>query len=537
MPEPGDGDTTGGMSLGGEVTGTVRAGRFVLEVGSPAGTLAFLSPGEASDSTELRIALGQPDPPAGQRLDAAEEALEDLGSVAGHIERALELFTAVAQGKALDRKVLLKEVDVLIGALERLDRAGRHRDALRLARVLAGLLALIARWYALIETLRLALKAAQSLGDVPGIAWARHELGTLSLGAEDAAAANSQLTEALRLRRDLGDEAGVETTRHNLAALEQAFPDFEPAADGGPSPLLVTAIVAGVLLLAAGIGVGVAVAMDVWDDDVTTETAADTTPPEVEITESPQDPTEERTASFAFTANEDVRSFECRLDSRSFEECVSPRNLRGPLPPGPHVFAVRATDLAGNRSAAVSYEWTIEPGIGPSVTIRAGPEELTNETTARFSLDPGGAARLECKVGDESFVSCDTTPSYEVGEGDHTFVARGFDANDNSGPEATYRWTVDTTPPTVEIDDDVDEVSESSVLLSFSVSEPDSVVECVLIDETDDAPVEVQRIEACTSPVALAARQYRRYLAVLTATDPAGNTGEPAEETIDRAVD
>ena len=50
MPGPGDGDTTGGMSLGGEVTGTVRAGRFVLKVGSPAGTLVFLSPGEASDS-------------------------------------------------------------------------------------------------------------------------------------------------------------------------------------------------------------------------------------------------------------------------------------------------------------------------------------------------------------------------------------------------------------------------------------------------------------------------------------------------------
>ena len=178
------------MQLGGAVTGQVQVGRFVLEVGSPAGTRAVFDPAAATDATPLRMALAQPSEP-----DAAagvEEAVGEAASVTGRVERALELFTALAQGRVLDRSVLLKEVDVLIGALERLDREGRHREALRLARALAALAALALRWVSLVQSLRIALRAAGAVGDAPAIAWARHECGTLLLGAEDAADANRE---------------------------------------------------------------------------------------------------------------------------------------------------------------------------------------------------------------------------------------------------------------------------------------------------------------------------------------------------------
>jgi len=146
-----------------EVTGRIQVGRFVLEIGHPAGTRADIAPEPGgANPAPLALALDQPEP--ADALTHAEAAVEDAASVTGRVERALELFTAVAQGR-VDRQVVLKEVDVLIGALERADREGRYADVIRLSRALAALLALLMRWVALVQALRLALKAAQALAD------------------------------------------------------------------------------------------------------------------------------------------------------------------------------------------------------------------------------------------------------------------------------------------------------------------------------------------------------------------------------------
>lgn len=520
------------MSLGGEVTGTVTAGRFVLEVGSPAGTRAFFAPEQPGDSTGLRVALSQPPAPGGEEaLEAAEGVLEETASVTGRIERALELFTAVAQGRVFDRKVLQKEIDSLLGALERLDREGRYRDALRVARVLAGLLALTSRWVSLVDTLRVALRAARALGDAPGIAWARHELGTLALGAEDASAANSQLTEALRLREELGDERGAETTQHNLSVMRQAFGNG--GGGGGPRPLVVAAIIGAVLLVAA---LGALVALTVLDDD-DEPPAVDTVAPAVEILEGPEDPTEETSAAFVFEADEDVRRFECRLDDGSFDECVSPQNIPGPLSVGRHVFAVRAVDFAANSGDAATYEWTIEEGVGPSVTILEGPPPLTNETTARFSLEAPGAVRLECRLDGGDFEECPNIVVYEdVGEGDHTFVARAFNAGDNRGPPARHRWTVDTTAPTVDIGE-LEFPEETTVRAPFTADESGSVVECAIFLVAEGQREELAREEDCESPFTFEELEANNdYVISIFATDAAGNTGEPAEAEFDTVI-
>jgi hypothetical protein len=104
-----------------KITGRVQVGRFVLEIGAPEGTRAVVAAPQTAgaDPAELAVALSQPGPP--ETLVAAEESLAEAASVTGRVERALELFTAVAQGR-IDQKVALKEVDVLLGALERLDR-------------------------------------------------------------------------------------------------------------------------------------------------------------------------------------------------------------------------------------------------------------------------------------------------------------------------------------------------------------------------------------------------------------------------------
>jgi Ca2+-binding RTX toxin-like protein len=54
-----------------------------------------------------------------------------------------------------------------------------------------------------------------------------------------------------------------------------------------------------------------------------------------------------RRVAFAFTASEPGSSFRCKLDSRPWRPCRSPRTYL--VPPGRHAFRVYAIDAAGNR--------------------------------------------------------------------------------------------------------------------------------------------------------------------------------------------
>jgi len=502
-----------------EVTGRIQLGRFVFEIGHPGGTRADLAPEPAgANPAPLALALDQPEPP--DALTHAEAAVEDAASVTGRVEHALELFTAVAQGR-VDRQVVLKEVDVLIGALERADREGRYADVIRLARALTALLALLMRWVALVQALRLALKAARALADPVNAAWAHHELGTLSLGAEDAAAANHHLETALRLREQAGDQTGAQVTQHNLKVLRKAF-------GGSPwtKPLIVSAVLAGAALLA----------LVLWlvlkDGD---EPVTDTVAPVVTLDEVPESSTTERSASFAFSADEEVRRFECRLDDGPFEDCVSPHNVPGPLAFGEHTFAVRATDFAGNTGEAARHSWSVVRGEGPEATIVEAPDPLTNETLAEFTIEAPGAIRLECRLDDTLLKSCPTRVAQEVDEGDHTFVVQAFNADDTPGPPARHLWTVDTTPPTVTIDS-ADRTGPETAEVAFTPEESESRIECVLLQQGPDGsePVEVQRVPECTSPrVFDGLLSEIAYLVRVTATDAAGNVGPPAEAEID----
>ena len=73
----------------------------------------------------------------------------------------------------------------------------------------------------------------------------------------------------------------------------------------------------------------------------------DTRPPITRITSSPRSPTTRRTVRFRFTSNEPGSRFKCRIDSRAYYGCTSPRSYR--LGRGLHTFKVRAIDAAGNR--------------------------------------------------------------------------------------------------------------------------------------------------------------------------------------------
>jgi hypothetical protein len=208
------------------MTGTVSAGRYVLEVGAPPGTLVS-SPAQPQkgDPRPLRRAFKKGGDGGKLRKETAAGPLADVVGEASEAmlraERAVALFRAVVEGNVLDPKLLSSEIDSLLALLERLDRGERWEEALRLGRALSGLLALTLRWVELVRSLNIALEAADKLGDSPAVAWAKHELGTLHLAAEDPAGANRELGEAREIRRRLRDRSGLATTERNLQVLCQ----------------------------------------------------------------------------------------------------------------------------------------------------------------------------------------------------------------------------------------------------------------------------------------------------------------------------
>jgi hypothetical protein len=62
------------------------------------------------------------------------------------------------------------------------------------------------------------------------------------------------------------------------------------------------------------------------------------------------------TVAFGFSAQGEAGSFSCRLDSRPFSACTSPRRYRVGV--GPHVFRVRAAG-PGGTGPAVGYGFRV----------------------------------------------------------------------------------------------------------------------------------------------------------------------------------
>ena len=93
------------------------------------------------------------------------------------------------------------------------------------------------------------------------------------------------------------------------------------------------------------------------------EIQLDPSPISVAITSQPTNPTTQTSASFSFSASDDVAAFQCKIDGGSFGLCSGSATQTltqaySGLSPGTHTFTVQATDAAG-RTNTDSYTWTI----------------------------------------------------------------------------------------------------------------------------------------------------------------------------------
>lgn len=89
----------------------------------------------------------------------------------------------------------------------------------------------------------------------------------------------------------------------------------------------------------------------------------DTSPPDTQITSGPEGPVRSSGASFTFTSSEPGSSFACSLDGAPFSGCGGTVSYDG-LADGPHRFAVRATDQAGNADPTpATREFSVDRGV------------------------------------------------------------------------------------------------------------------------------------------------------------------------------
>jgi hypothetical protein len=249
-----------------------------------------------------------------------------------------------------------------------------------------------------------------------------------------------------------------------------------------------------------------------------------TAPAAPTLTANPANPTNLTNASFSFTG-EAGATFQCQLDGGGFSACTSPKTYTG-LPDGSHTFQVHQADTAGNTSANRTFTWTVDLTAPAAPTLTANPANPTNMTNASFSFAGEAGATFACQLDGGGFSACTSPKSYtSLAGGSHIFNVRQTDTAGNTGPNATYTWTIDLTAPAAPTITANPPGLSSSSSASFSFTgEAGATFEC----ELDGIGFGTS---LCTSPKAYTGLSDGSHTFGVRQTDQAGNTGSVAMYT------
>jgi hypothetical protein len=254
----------------------------------------------------------------------------------------------------------------------------------------------------------------------------------------------------------------------------------------------------------------------------------DTTLPAVTITSGPASQTNQTSAAFVVVAMDSlpIVSYQCSLDFAAFTACSSTPTYSG-LTAGPHVFEVTAIDSAGNVGAPPAvWNWTIKTQA-PTFTIVSGPPMMTNSPTATFvfsSPDPG--VTYLCKLAPATtYTPCPPTFT-GLTNGPYTLMVEAMDPYGNVSQPQTYTWTVDMTPPTIQILTGPPLLSNSSSA-SFTLAATDTVAIATYLCGLDGAA-----FTTCTATPTFTGLTNGSHTLLASATDILGNTAvTPASYT------
>jgi len=175
--------------------------------------------------------------------------------------------------------------------------------------------------------------------------------------------------------------------------------------------------------------------------------AVDLTKPSTPLVNSNQmNPTKSTSLNLTFNSTDSsgVAKYECKLDAGAFAACASPQSFSG-LSSASHLFAVRATDKAGNVSAEGGYSIVVD-AVAPVVTISSQPASSTQSTSASFAFSVSdalsGVNLIECQLDSQAYASCVSPQAYNnLAVGTHNFNLRGTDKAGNSSVQS-YSWSI-----------------------------------------------------------------------------------------------
>lgn len=195
------------------------------------------------------------------------------------------------------------------------------------------------------------------------------------------------------------------------------------------------------------------------NDSTYIEWKVDKTPPSAKLETKPDALVNTSNNSFKVSGT-DVFRFQYRIDNENWSgwtEVDSSFTIED-VTEGIHTLSIKSIDLAGNEQLIENiYTWKVDL-TSPKVKILSNPDSITNINNAVFSISDEDVIEYRIKIDDENYsvnYSSNESVSFNnLEEGEHTVFLVGKDAAgnwQNISDATTFKWTVDMTPPTIEL--------------------------------------------------------------------------------------
>jgi hypothetical protein len=171
------------------------------------------------------------------------------------------------------------------------------------------------------------------------------------------------------------------------------------------------------------------------------------------ITPSSEPPngTAQRSATFAFSASDDVSTFRCGVDGAALSLCSGGTSQSySSLGPGSHTFTVQAIDAVGNVSSPATYTWTIT-GPAPSVSITTPANNQSYAQNHLYNASYICTAATGTTVASCTGPVASGSPIDTSTTGTHTFTVTATDADGGTVTSSTSYTVTAASPPTISI--------------------------------------------------------------------------------------
>ena len=209
--------------------------------------------------------------------------------------------------------------------------------------------------------------------------------------------------------------------------------------------------------------------------------------PETTIVTTPPNPQLTLNAVFQFSSSGGPEiEFQCALDAEPFESCESPYLIEE-LPPGEHVFLVKAVDLflGTEDPTPARYEWrSIAPPLEPTIdSAPADPSVGDRHEFSFSSTEPN--ATFECRITpnpfhNNTFEPCESPHAYTgLPDGEYLFQVRAVNEYGIAGEiPAEHSFEVANPPDTTIVGGPSGTTESTTGGIAFTSSEPGSEFEC-----------------------------------------------------------